>query len=150
MKCDSCRHKGGEILANDECGGGTYFEYCAKGHWEGSGLQNEELEWERCPDFWKECTDYEEKNMLPKKYRHRDHRKIVSNFHIGLTSVHVNHKSNTITIEHRGNMGNDIDNVKENFDARFGEGSFQHLEKDCNKMIEEGSPDYLYMRYLQF
>lgn len=51
MKCDSCKYKKGEILGNDECGGGSFFEYCSKGHWEGSGLQGENLEWENCPDF---------------------------------------------------------------------------------------------------
>ena len=71
MKCDSCKYKRGKTLAHDECGGGTYFEYCAKGHWEGSGLQNKDLEWEKCPDFWEKCTDYEKNKMLPKKERQK-------------------------------------------------------------------------------
>lgn len=61
MKCNSCKYKRGEILQKDECGGGSYFEYCAKGYWEGSGLQNEDLEWENCPDFWEHCSDFKNK-----------------------------------------------------------------------------------------
>lgn len=65
MKCDSCRYKKGEILQKNESGGGSYFEYCSKGHWEGSGLQNENLEWENCPDFdkWKNCPDFDKKDL---------------------------------------------------------------------------------------
>lgn len=61
MKCNSCKYKKEEILNNSECGSGSYFEYCSKGHWEGSELQNEDLEWEGCPDFWKKCINYKEK-----------------------------------------------------------------------------------------
>ena len=61
MKCDSCRRKKGEIFGNDECGGGSYFEYCSKGHWEGGGLQDENIEWENCPDFDEKslCVSFE-------------------------------------------------------------------------------------------
>jgi len=56
MKCDSCKYKKGKILNNDKCGSGFYFEYCSKGYWKGSGLQNEDLEWEGCTDFQEKCN----------------------------------------------------------------------------------------------
>jgi len=157
MKCDSCKHKKGGILTNDECGieGGSYFEYCAKGHWwEESELQNKGIELEKCQDFCEKGTDYEEKGMLPKKYQHKDPKSVVSNFYIGLTSVNINHRFNTITIQHFGqhfaSIDNDINNVKNDFDSCFGKGSFRRLEKECKEMLEEGDPGYFYMRYLQF
>lgn len=57
MKCDSCKNKKGETLQRDESGDGSYFEYCSKEHWEGSGLQDESLEWENCPDFERDTVN---------------------------------------------------------------------------------------------
>jgi len=54
MKCNFCKYKKGEMFQNNRNGDKSYFEYCAKGHWEGSGLQNEDLEWKNCPDFKKQ------------------------------------------------------------------------------------------------
>jgi hypothetical protein len=51
MKCDFCKYKKNEMLQKEESGPGPFFEYCSKGHWEGSGLQDETLNWEYCPDF---------------------------------------------------------------------------------------------------
>ena len=46
MKCDSCKNKSGEVHKEEH-----RSEFCLRGHWEGSGLQDESLEWENCPDF---------------------------------------------------------------------------------------------------
>jgi len=46
MKCDCCKNK-----SSEEYKEGHSSEYCLKGYWEGSGLQDENLEWESCPDF---------------------------------------------------------------------------------------------------
>jgi hypothetical protein len=94
--------------------------------------------------------------MLPKKYRHKNLKKQPIIFiwdlqtYVPNAFVSINYKSNTITIRHAGNIGNTINTVKENFDGRFGKRSFQYLEKNCNKMIEEGSPEHLYIRHMQF
>ena len=46
MKCDYCKNKSGEEYKE-----GLRSEYCLEGHWEGSGTQDEIIEWENCPDF---------------------------------------------------------------------------------------------------
>jgi len=60
MKCDTCKNKAGYTLGQDECGAGSFFEYCSKGHWEGGGPQSEEEEklQNESSDFWINCVDY--------------------------------------------------------------------------------------------
>lgn len=60
MKCDTCHLKSGYTLGEDECGAGSLFEYCSKGHWDGAGPRSEEEE-KRCKslsDPWFDCSDY--------------------------------------------------------------------------------------------
>jgi len=56
QKCDTCKNKTGYTFGHDECGAGNYFEYCKKGHWDGSGPQSEE-EYQQSlePDPWNDC-----------------------------------------------------------------------------------------------
>lgn len=54
MKCYSCKYQTGYTLGSDECGAGTYFIYCAKGHWEGLGEDISAID-----DPWKNCVDFE-------------------------------------------------------------------------------------------
>ena len=64
MKCDDCKNQTGYVLGNDECGAGSFFPYCRKGHWDGSGPDSQE-EYDRqisMDDPWKNCTDYAHKN----------------------------------------------------------------------------------------
>jgi len=62
MRCDTCRNRSGYTLGQDECGAGSFFEYCGKGHWEGGGPQSAEDEraQKQAPDFWVDCKDYSE------------------------------------------------------------------------------------------
>lgn len=63
MKCDDCKRRTGYTLGHDECGAGSFFEYCSSGHWEGGGPDSQE-EYERqikMPDPWRDCDDYEKK-----------------------------------------------------------------------------------------
>lgn len=69
---------------------------------------------------------------------------------IGFTDIYVNHKKCMVTIEHRGNMGNNIKSVEKNVNLCFGKGSFKRWEKLCKSMSESGSPDYYYERIMKF
>lgn len=53
LKCEGCKFLNGHVLTPDEAGGGNYFEYCQKGHWEGG-----EPDFTK-PDPWKDCIDFE-------------------------------------------------------------------------------------------
>ena len=55
MKCDTCKNQIGYILGPDECGSGTFDARCAKGHWQGIGLIDDNGN-----DCWIKCEDYEE------------------------------------------------------------------------------------------
>ena len=58
--CDKCCHKTGYTLSADECGAGSFFEYCQKGYWDGGGPTSQEEAdlWETLEDPWKDCKDY--------------------------------------------------------------------------------------------
>jgi len=60
MKCDDCYYKQGYTLGRDECGSGSFFEYCGKGHWEDGGPRDEEEDklFRSSPDPWKNCKDF--------------------------------------------------------------------------------------------
>jgi hypothetical protein len=88
--------------------------------------------------------------MLPKRFQHKDPELAFSRFYYKCTTIYVNYKCNSIAILHNGHIGNTIGNVKEDFDGCFGVGSFQHAEKNCIKMSEEGNPEYFYFRYMVF
>jgi len=63
MKCDTCQNQTGYTLGEDECGAGSFFSYCSKGHWEDGGPQSEE-EYEmqkNMADPWVDCLDYKPK-----------------------------------------------------------------------------------------
>lgn len=82
---------------------------------------------------------------LPKEIQNRGNRLL-----IGLTDIHIDHKKQTVTIEHRGNMGNNIRSVEENVDLCYSKGAFKRLEKLCKSIKEHGSPDYYYERVMKF
>jgi hypothetical protein len=89
--------------------------------------------------------------MLPKIFQHKIVPSIeASNYFSGLTVIYINHNLNTIRVRHDGNVGNDISHVEKNFNVCFGESSFQQAKEDCSKIIEDGSPDYHYVRYMEF
>jgi hypothetical protein len=52
-KCDTCAHKKMHLGAGPP--DDYSCEYCAKGHWEGGPLFNEEIK----TDPWKDCKDYQ-------------------------------------------------------------------------------------------
>ncbi len=64
MKCDKCINQNGYTLGPDECGAGSFFIYCSKGHWEGSGPDSEEEYERQCAmtDPWINCVDFESKS----------------------------------------------------------------------------------------
>jgi len=57
----------------------------------------------------------------------------------GLTEITVRPRSTFI--EHRGNMGNSIRDVRHNVDHLLGKGTFDKLQAEGT---ESGSPDYMY------
>ena len=59
---------------------------------------------------------------------------------MGFTEVRVMAKGTEIS--HGGNMGNSIDDVRENVDKIFYKGAMDEALKQ--KISEEGSPDYMY------
>ena len=63
MKCDDCNfnsfHAAGSFQSVSEGGDDPYnYDYCAKGHWEGSGSSDEQCAEDIVNDFWANCKDY--------------------------------------------------------------------------------------------
>jgi hypothetical protein len=69
---------------------------------------------------------------------------------IGLTNIYIDCKTNTITVNHAGNMGNRIKNVADNVNKALGKGTWTLLMEESKSIKEEGSPDYLYTIIFRF
>jgi len=82
---------------------------------------------------------------IPKELQNRD--KTIT---VGTTTIRIDHGKGMVVIDHRGNMGSDINSVKENVDLILGKGWFEKLEESCVHIIDAGAPDYCYTRTMWF
>ena len=68
----------------------------------------------------------------------------------GLTTIKIDSERDIINIRHTGNIGNSIDDIKNNVDEHFGKGWFDKMEELATHAVEAGKPDYFYIRTMWF